>query len=878
MLNRVRGLCIVLPALVLVLLVRVPTAIPSESVEIENGKVMARFTPTADGVQQEYLAKQGDAWVLVASSLIPTALPDVAWGLYDSRPDPEHRLIVSELLSTIGEPSRSRSGWSIRLEGSKHGQDVELVVSLDENRPYVHLEFAAKLKGNPATLEYLLCPLEISTPGKPDFVHAPSFEPTNDSVIGDRVFFSPAAIVQQGPILAAVVPDLDLISQHLVFAKDARQQTHPKVFAVPVDPMKVTMPHALVMDVQTASGKPILGYGAIDSIVNQHVWFRHTNMAGAMLRELSSATVRCGFDLFVQADAPVGRGYSVVSRHLWQRYGLKNLQSPRPQAMPYAEYAQVCYPAYDSYQGYDVVGTERLNHRNLPDRTDLQSWQQWEHDGQPVGGYRLSAPQWYDLIAFSAWWNNANDAMGMYYWGKQLNDPERIEKSRRIINLALSAPQKDGLFPALFNLKEKRWIGSLWNFPAGYDPSRTATYWDWNHGAYHTAAASVSVGYLLEFCRKCESHPGVVPFAERYAEFLLAHISEQGLIPSWFDADLQPLPAMAWNAEGGAHGWMFAELYRATKNARYLEASKRLAGFLTREVMPNQKWSDFETFYSCAAKSETFLDERTGQPGRNSMSMIWALQTFTSLHETTGETVWLEHAQAVADYMSFFQTVWNPPYVITAYPFGGFSSQVGDAEWLDIRSHRVAGPMARLGRLAGRQDLIQRGVALARSSFTLVVHPRHSANHIYDYSDFPVGLGPENIDHEGFPQKPLSSGPSWSSVGALAGAADLLEQLGGLYIDLDMDLAIGVDGIAVESFHHGGSDLDVRLNNQLAALSTPYERSYEFKVHVHGARVDEYRLSLNGAPPQRITAKELADLSIVVGPGQRFEVVLASPH
>jgi hypothetical protein len=260
------------------------------------------------------------------------------------------------------------------------------------------------------------------------------------------------------------------------------------------------------------------------------------------------------------------------------------------------------------------------------------------------------------------------------------------------------------------------------------------------------------------------------------------------------------------------------------------------------------------------------------------MSMLWAMQAYTALYEATGDAAWLAHAEAVADYMSFFQTVRNPHYIVTAYPFGGFSSQIGDADWLDIRSHRVAGPLARLGRLTGRQDLLERGVALARSSLALVVHPRHGANGIYEHSDFPVGLGPENIDHEGFPQKPLSSGPSWSSIGALAGAADLLTELGGLYLDLQRDLAVGADGLVVESFTRHGPDLALRLSNPLAALRTPYDEAYEVKLHVVGAQLDEYRLSLNGADPLRITAKDLAHAWVVVGPGQRFQLVVKAPQ
>ena len=387
----------------------------------------------------------------------------------------------------------------------------------------------------------------------------------------------------------------------------------------------------------------------------------------------------------------------------------------------------------------------------------------------------------------------------------------------------------------------------------------------------------MTVGYLLDYHRNCEKDDRILEFAERYAAFLLGQLSDKGLIPSWFGPDLNSLPAMAWNAEGGAHAWMFAELYRVTRRPVYLDASKRLAGFLTGEVMPNQRWADFETFYSCAVKPETFFDSRTGQPGRDTMSMLWALQSFTSLYETTGEAVWLEHAQAMADYLSFFQAIWAPPYVITAYPFGGFSSQIGDAEWLDMRGHRVAGPLVRVGRLAGRKDLVERGVALARASFTLVVHDRHSANHIYDYSDFPVGLGPENIDHEGFPQKPLSSGPSWSSVGALAGAAEVVEQAGGLYVDLENAFAVGVDGLAVEKFALNGPNLEILLKNPLAELWAPFAEPYAVKLNVHGARLGEYRLSLNGSQPQAMTAKDLSQASIMVGPNQRFQIVTTPP-
>jgi hypothetical protein len=105
----------------------------------------------------------------------------------------------------------------------------------------------------------------------------------------------------------------------------------------------------------------------------------------------------------------------------------------------------------------------------------------------------------------------------------------------------------------------------------------------------------------------------------------------------------------------------------------------------------------------------------------------------------------------------------------------------------------------------------------------------------------------------------------------------VVEQLGGLYLDLAHDLAVGTDGIAVESLTRRGSDLEIKLKNLLALLPSSYEQPYPVKVNVSGARLGTYRLSLNGAPPRPLTATELTRLSILVGPGQSFQIASASP-
>ncbi len=848
-------------------------------VEIDNEFVKARFTAGKHGVKQEYLAARGGKWVLLAEEFRPSQLRGSSVPLYETSIDPAHRLLVSETLQRVGAVEEEAESARLVLQGNCGEATIEQSVQLRRGQQYVHIEVKAALPGNPPKLEYLLAPLVATIDGKPDAVHAPTYKPTADSVIGDRVFFAPVVCVQQGGLFVSLVPDLDIVNRHVVCAKGARQHPDSNLFPVPVDPARLSMPTAL--DLELPSGttpRPILAYGMMDYIVHQHVWFQHLNSPGAMVRELSSNAVRIGMDLLLSAEAPQYRGYQMAARHLWQRYGSEYFHRPKPQAMPYAEYARICYPAHFSYQGYDIAG-EHLSHRRLPDRPDLRAWQQWEVGGRGVGGLRLHAPQWCNFIANLAWWNNTCDATGLHYWGKQLGDKNLLEKARRIVNLALSAPQNQGIFPAVYDLAGKRWLRSLWGPPLqGYDPGVSAPYWDWNTGgAYQCAAASLTAGYLLQYRSTCEDDTRILPYVRRYGDFLLANMPPNGCVPGWFTADLKPLPSLRWNADGGSHVWVLSELYLATREQKYLTAAKQAAGFLLDEVMPHQRWADFEAYYSCAVKPETYFDARTGQWPCNTMSTSWALQGFLSLYEATQDKQYLDAAEAVADFASLFQAVWVPNYVVTAYPFGGLSSQLGDAEWLDQRAHRFADPFVRIGLLAGRQDLIERGIAAARSSLTLANHPRHRANGIYTHTNFPIGLGPENIDHEGFPQRPLSSGPSWNSVGGLAGVAHVMQRLGGAYINFEKNLAVGVDGLGIVSFQRQHRTIRLKLESQLAALPSPYEEPYSVELRIVGLPGGEYALHINDYPPRRVDAAALSHFSFLVAPKGSPRVKTGSP-
>jgi len=838
-------------------------------VEIENGLVKARFIPGDDGIKQEYLARRGEEWVPVAESVRPLRpLPPGANVLYDSARDPAHRLIVSEILDTISPPRRAAGRTTVELSGRSQNRPVRQRVTLDESRNYVHVEIEADLIGPRPKLEYLLSTFTFRCEGKPDFIHTPKSKGpcwfaengvprTPDSpefVLGDRGFLAPAVIVQTGGIFAALVPDLDLINRLKVLSADAR----PSITAfapTPVDPANNSMPTAL--DYSLTSGltaQPLLAYGLMDSAPVHHMRWRHTS-DGKMVRTLASPRVGYGFDLFVSATEQPYRGFQQVARHQWQRYGQPLAAKPRPQAMPFAEYLRVIYPACLGWN----------NNRGFAE-FDMQ--------GQKVGGWYLAAPFWPYVLSNSPWWNNPRDAVGMYRWSQRTDDEKLRERARRIVNLALLASRTGGLFACEYHVDRKEWKPGLFFVTEKAAPNATFGTVDPTNSrprAYQTAACSVTGVHLLRYHHLCEKDDRIVDFLRPYGDFLLRHIDQRGRIPMFFTAVGKPSNVLPDHGEGGANLWLLCELYAATKDRRYLEGAEKVADQLIREVVPRQRWRDFESFFSCGFKPLNWQDKAQDQDPRGQTPMVWAAAGLGELFRLTGNRRYLDSGEQVIDYVSLYQTVWDPHFVYTAYAYGGFDTDNGDAAWLNCHTAWTAGLLAFYGKELGRQDLLERAVAAARASVTVINHPRHIKNNIYRFPNYPLGLGGENINHEGSEQSCGRSAPgSGEGTGVFAGLSDALEELGGVYVDFDKKVAVGVDGVYVRSYRLEGKTVRLDLVNQLTSLPDPYDKPYEIELRIVGLPAGEYDLVVNGGPAQQTDASTLAHYLLTIDP--------AGPH
>jgi len=859
---------------------RVRTTRSGAGVQIENGAVCARFVPGDSGMEQQYLVYAGKGWQPLIREFHPAQYRDQTEApLYsDQRDWQQFRLFASSGLRHVAIFRQSDDEAMVRLSGSIGPHRIEQLVTLRAGEQKFHIDVTCSFADEKPRLEYLLSTYAFLGGASPEFTHVPAMKRAPDDVIGDRIFNSPVLLIQDGDFLVALVPDLDLLNSDAVYAADARPVDGPRGFRVPVDPNRISFP--AILDLELSPGaklNPIFSFGLADYITEQHVYWRHENRNGVMVRQLSSNRVRYGFELVLQSDAPPTRGYQSVSRYIWKRYGSAWLQRPRPQTMPLAEYAKVCLPAAFAYHGDTTEDTHRYSEKEPydPARSGaLPSWLEFDLDNSQVGGIRGTPSQWYSDIQYSAWWNNARDAVGLYWWGTQ-GDRTLMDKARRMISLALEAPQNNGIFPSVFRYREKRWVGCYWKFGDGFDPdwrfpdkwqpSACPKFWDFNSDWYQTSAASLTCAHLLRYRRHCEENPRILPFVTRYGDFLAEHVRFDGCMPAWFSPELRTNRVMEFNAEGGVHIWALSELYQATRIRKYLDVAERMASFIVREVLPRQRWADFETFYSCASKPENVFDAHTGQYPQCTTSMMWAVHGLTALAKAGGDRTWIAAAEAVADYSLFYQASWQPNFINTAYAFGGFRSQNSDAEWLDMRSSGFAEAFAELAELTNRQDLLERAVAAMRSAFAAINHPRNVQNGVFRFPRYPVGLEPENIDHEGLPQVPLRSGFDWGEGGALAGAATLLRKFGGVYIDVPHQLAIGIDGVAVKDFSVSGRMLKLTLQNQLAELPYPFKDPYKADLSIVGLDPGEYDLVINGSSPRRVGAGDLQRLSVEIG-------------
>ena len=792
------------------------------------------------------------------------------------------RWLTSEVLTNVDAATAEDGTPFFRLRGAQRGAAVEQTIRLQSGDQNFHIEVSARIPGTPPKLDYLLSTFTFESDHVPEFVHTPTLKYTEprwpgagcDQVLGDRSFHAPAVILQDAGLFAALVPDLMAINACRVVSPDARRQMkiQRNKFSVPVEPDKYTMPTAL--DLNAFSGltaKRILSFGVMDYVVSHHIRYLRSN-DGAMVRTLAQAEVCYAFELFVSANAPAQRGYQGITRFQWERYGHKVFTERPHLAMPFAQYVRVTTEA-----NLKPLGKV---HPPVAGLRDTGSFLFFDLQGQPVGGYGNPVPAMSDMLSNSEFWNNVRDAVGMYEWGKRTGNNQFVDMAQRTINLALLAPQDArGMFPLNYRVGSGKWVKSMFTAAPGKPASLFSAVKD-EGDTYDVVAMSRTAAHLLQYYQRCGQDPRIIAYVTRYADGLLPLVSIEGAVPSYISAtNHAPCAPLARSAQAATTMQFLAELSRLNQQRSYLEAARRIGDRLIREVLPRQLWTDLEQYYSCGAKPLTFTgDTEQGQPARGNLSTLWAADGFAALYRATQDQRYLDAGERCVDYLTFSQCCWEPHFIYTAFPFGGFTADNADtASFLDARQCEAVAPLAWYGRTLGRQDLLERAVAAARASVVLINHPRHQgANNIYRHTNlYPVGLGPENIDHEGHPQSAMRTHPSWGEAsGVFTGLAEALWQLGGAYVDLERHLTVGVDGLRIDTAALDGRRIRLAVVASLTKLPQRWNQAYRTELHVEGLQPGKYQLMINDESAVELTAEEASHCSLTIQPDGKVRAEL----
>jgi hypothetical protein len=248
-----------------------------------------------------------------------------------------------------------------------------------------------------------------------------------------------------------------------------------------------------------------------------------------------------------------------------------------------------------------------------------------------------------------------------------------------------------------------------------------------------------------------------------------------------------------------------------------------------REVLPRQRWYDYETFLSCARKPYSFFDSWTAQYPQNNLSEIQAPEAMLALYQATQKREYLERGTQMLDYLLLTQQVWSNPH-FTPRLLGGFTTQNTDAEWSDARQGYAAVVLADYYRATGEVEYLERAVAAARSTFAVAPW--------------------ENWAHTGYPDEPGAlTGFHWGTGSAMTTVELLQPELGDALVDLHAGRGVGFDDCTIR-------DVTVKKDSIAFRIESPASR--EFQIRFHGVEAGRrYRIRWNGGEERVVAGSEL---------------------
>jgi hypothetical protein len=764
----------------------------------------------------------------------------------------------------VEQLARSRA---LRFFGGHKNLSLTREVSLAPEYPAAHVIDKWRL-GPAAKVEALLSSFNFAPAGKGyaaieplDFIWTPNLRPQPNQVIADHVFRSPAIMLQKDSIFVALIPDLPYLVKHraMPVAMDFQlPHSWQSDSTTKSDSMRQAVPAAS----DPAHATPLLSFGFWPWQTRARVYYQPDSTAAPYLQDTE---VSYAYYLWLDHRA------APYMRSTHAKTKATNAAFRRVVDFFWEKFS----PAYrDGNAGPLPATLDALAQRAWKQYAEL-TWIETKMNGRAVGGMKSHRLAWANNLPAEAnndvWFNSSvqtlRTAYGMYLYGKRNKDALLMQRAEKVLNLALSAPNESGIFPSIsyFTKTKAEPQLSAAVVKISKEESESVTpHWVGDEGGAgfgndynHTFDASWTGYWLLQWADLLPlRQPEILAFCRPYADFLLKWQQPSGVIPSWFHrVDHQPRSEFSReNAETAGSALFLAELFNHAKEQRHLDAAMKAMDYLKREILPYNKWFDYETFTSGARKPFDFHDAITGQFPQSTLSMNQAAKAYLALYEITGRQEYLDLGAQVLDYALLYQQVWSPPF-LSRNLFGGFGVQNTGAEWSDARQAYFAETLLDYFEATHKRAYFERAIAAMRATFALF------------HRDSPVCY--ENWAPDGSDGPGAINGIHWGT-GSAATTFELMRmRTGDAYVFLsDKPSAGGVNALWIENLRVKNDS--IRFN---ILSSIPWGRSVWIKFF--DVAPGRYRVKINDGAVIPFT-EGLLERSIYL-PAKRVAAVTHNP-
>ena len=665
-----------------------------------------------------------------------------------------------------------------RLSAGPH--EITRTIKLTDQRDWLRVETRLEPHGR-AELHSLADSFRFE--GQPDWSYSPSIGGFNP----DAQYKAPLILTQERQRSFGIVPDLAALTRELI----------------------QRCPSSLDLDVPAG---PRLTVGFIPARTYFHSVFVH-DLDRTWVAEQPFVNA---YYLLVTAAAIPSEAFRLAVRLQWEKFGRQEL-------------ATAALEQTGTDTAYKSLGLWEHWRDQVWEKESRAQWLTVPLNDGSTGGavrtMRWGSPN--PSVYMSSWFNSVRTAVGMALYARRRESRELLELATGTIRLALAAPGTDGAFKCI----AVRTDGApVWAAGDGSGSSVKTGYlgFDMSWTAY----------WLLKWrAAGLPLSDAILPRCRRLADFLIARQLRDGMIPTRFDesgATQVELSRMLM-AETGPAALFLLELYSADRNPRYLDAGLRALHFLEREVIPQRKWYDYETFFSCSPRTISF-DQKTQQWPANNLALIPSVEAFLSAYRSTQKAEFLTKGEALLDYLLLYQQSWtNPALENLSGPsmlLGGFTTQNSDAEWSDARQSQAGEVLLDYYRATGKPEYLERGVSALRSQF-------------------PISPS-ENWAHSGYGRKAGVSSFHWGTGSGMAGIELEEDFLHDAVVDVASGRAVGVNGIDI-------TECDIAGERIRLSVTSPFAWTRKPVVVFRGAAADrKYRVVVNGADLGAYEEKRLA--------------------